>query len=446
MKYLKISFLILFIFIFGCANNIVYVDKGKRLDPKEIPLTKKVVYKVQDEYKKNPITCLAIFPFQFESKIKVSQEDRENIRKIFYAYIAPLAIQDVELSRLNYLKEKFPGDNFGKLTLRENCNSYFVGRINIFEVTTLGILSKNSIGGTFSIFNAKNKNLVWSAAHISSSKGGKIPLNPVDIIVGAMDAAKNISDEQKFRIIGDLARRISKTIPDNDLAPQAMFKEDEEIQFDKISLVITKDTDTTYIKNFDKILESNIDLDKKIDLIEPLMDQLNNNNKLKYAEFLIENDRHENALQKLDSLNNTSKEHYVFFLKSRALTALQKYNQADKEIVKAIQLNKKNYQYYNVLGFINSKNDKLDRSLAAYKMAIEKNKDNAFAYFNSGIIYIILNYDEEATDFLYTAGLIYHKTGAQLDVMSVINQLERMDTKDAKIKLKKLRKIANLKD
>ena len=78
-------------------------------------------------------------------------------------------------------------------------------------------------------------------------------------------------------------------------------------------------------------------------------------------------------------------------------------------------------------------------------MAIEKNKNNAFAYFNTGIIYIILNYDEQAADFLYTAGLIYHKTDAQLDVMSVINQLKGMDTKPAKIKLKKLKKIKKLK-
>ena len=445
MKYLKISFLILFIFVFGCANRIIYVDKGKRPDPTKTPLTKKVVYKVQDEYKKNPIACLAIFPFQFNDKLKVSQQDKENLRKIFYAYIAPLAIQDVELSRLNYLKEKYPQDNFGKLALRENCNSYFIGRINTFKISTLVIFSENSIGGTFSIYNAKNKNLVWSASHIASSTGGKIPFNPIDIVIGAMDAAKNISEEQKFRIIGDLARRISNTIPEYGLAPQIMFKEDEEIQFDKITLVISKDTDTTYIKHFDKILESNIELDKKIDLIEPLMNQLTDNNKVKYAEFLIENDRYENALQKLDNLSNTSKEHYVLFLKSRALTALQKYNQADKEIIKAIQLNKKNYQYYNVLGFINSKNDKLARSLAAYKMAIEKNKDNAFAYFNSGIIYFILNYNEKAADYLYTSGLIYHKKGAQLDVMNVINQLKLMKNKAAKAKLKKLRKIANLK-
>ena len=309
----------------------------------------------------------------------------------------------------------------------------------------MGIYSENSIGGTFSIYNAKTNDLVWSASHIASSKKGKIPLGPIDIVIGVVEAAKNVSDEQKFRVIGDLARRISKTIPDYGVTSQEMFKENEEIQFDKIDSAITKQTDTNYVKDFDKIIESNISLDEKIDLIEPLVEELDDNKKLKYAEFLIENDRYENALEKLESLSNTSKEHYVFFLKSKALVGLQKYNQADKEIVKAIRLNKNNYRYYNVLGFINSKNDKLDRSLAAYKMAIEKNKDNAFAYFNTGIIYIILNYDEQAADFLYTAGLIYHKTGAQLDVMSVINQLKRMDAKAAKIKLKKLRKIANLK-
>ena len=110
MKYSKISFLILFIFVFGCASKIVYIDKGKELDPRDTPLTKKVVYEVQDEHKKTPITCLAIFPFQFDDKLKVTQQDRENLRKIFYAYIAPLAIHDVELTRLNYLKNKFPHD------------------------------------------------------------------------------------------------------------------------------------------------------------------------------------------------------------------------------------------------------------------------------------------------------------------------------------------------
>ena len=445
MKYSKISFLILFILVFGCTNKIVYVDKGKQLDPRHTPLTKKVVYKVQDEHKKNPITCLAIFPFEFDDKLKVTQQDRENLRKIFYAYIAPLTIHDVELSRLNYLKKKFPQDNFGDLTLRENCNSYFIGRIKTFKISSLGIYSENSIGGTFSIYNAKTNDLVWSASHVATSKKGKIPLGPIDIVIGIVEAAKNVSDEQKFRIIGDLARRISKTIPDYGLTSQEMFKEDEEIQFDKIAAATTKQIDTNYVKDFDKIIESNISLDEKIDLIEPLVKELDDNKKLKYAEFLIENDRYENALEKLESLSGTSKEHYVFFLKSRAFAALQKYNQADKEIVKAIRLNKNNYRYYNVLGFINSKNDKLDRSLAAYKMAIEKNKDNAFAYFNTGIIYIILNYDEQAANFLYTAGLIYHKTGTQLDVMSVINQLKGMDTKPAKIKLKKLKKITKLK-
>ena len=123
MKYLKISLIILFIFVTGCANRIVYVDKEKQQDPTETPLTKKVVYQLHEDYQKNPIVCLAIFPFQFNDELKVSQQDKENLRKIFYAYIAPLGIQDIELSRLNYLQKKYPQDNFGKLTLRENCNS-----------------------------------------------------------------------------------------------------------------------------------------------------------------------------------------------------------------------------------------------------------------------------------------------------------------------------------
>ena len=157
--------------------------------------------------------------------------------------------------------------------------------------------------------------------------------------------------------MGDLARRISKTIPVYDLDPQAMFKINEEIQFDKIKLVITEDSETSYdrsiawgiakklsgINNFDKILVSNIDADKKIELIEPVYEEISDDKKLKYIEFLIENNRYENALKKLNNLD-ISKNHYVFFLKSRVLIALREYNQADKEIIKAIRLNKENYQ------------------------------------------------------------------------------------------------------
>ena len=606
MKYLKISFIILIfsIIIFSAANSkVIYVEEGSEEASKSKSklLTDKVIYKIYNEYEINPIYCLAIFPFEFSKKTKATQQEKENLRKIFYAYISPLGIVDIELSRLNYLQKKYPRDSYAELTLREKCNSYFVGKIHTLKITTLGVFSKNSVGGTFSIYNAKTNKLVWSSSHVASSKAGKIPKTPIDLVLGAVAASKNISEEQVFRVYGDLARRITKTIPDYDLIPQAMFKKEEEIRFDRIDVDTMEVADTVYAQvvkqtaensekvieaktkqheaektalaaieeafkaaqeesaakqaaqesrraaiaakqaavkqevaatakeeaakaaqeksvakqaaqesakqeaaakeeaakaaqeaaaakqalqearqaaiaakqesakqkaaakeeaakaakaeqeehqavvkvanDFDKILKSNITLNEKINLIETFEKELNYNKKLKYAEFLITNSRYEDALLKLNNLKNISKNHYVFFLRSRAFSALQNYDQADKEIIQAIRLNQENYQYYNVLGFINSQNNKLERSLAAYAMAIEKNKDNAFAYFNTGIIYTILGSNEQAADYLYKAGLIYFEKGNQLDVMSVLKQLERMDNKTANSKLDSLKKI-----
>ena len=576
MKYLKISFIILIfsIIIFSAANSkVIYVEEGSEEASKSKSklLTDKVIYKIYNEYEINPIYCLAIFPFEFSKKTKANQQEKENLRKIFYAYISPLGIVDIELSRLNYLQKKYPRDSYAELTLREKCNSYFVGKIHTLKITTLGVFSKNSVGGTFSIYNAKTNKLVWSSSHVASSKAGKIPKTPIDLVLGAVAASKNISEEQVFRVYGDLARRITKTIPDYDLIPQAMFKKEEQIRFDRIDVDTMEVADTVYAQvvkqtaensekvieaktkqheaektalaaieeafkaaqeelaakqaaqesrraaiaakqaaakqeatakeeaakaaqeaatakralqevrqaaiaakqeaakqkaaakeeaakaakaeqeehqavvkvanDFDKILKSNITLNEKINLIETFEKELNYNKKLKYAEFLITNSRYEDALLKLNNLKNISKNHYVFFLRSRAFSALQNYDQADKEIIQAIRLNQENYQYYNVLGFINSQNNKLERSLAAYAMAIEKNKDNAFAYFNTGIIYTILGSNEQAADYLYKAGLIYFEKGNQLDVMSVLKQLERMDNKTANSKLDSLKKI-----
>jgi len=126
MKYLKISLFILFfsIIISSSANSKVkYVEEGSKQDTKSKLLTNKVVYKIYNEYEVNPIYCLAIFPFKFDKKTKATQRDKENLRKIFYAYIAPLGIVDIELSRLNYLQKKYPRDSYAELTLREKCNS-----------------------------------------------------------------------------------------------------------------------------------------------------------------------------------------------------------------------------------------------------------------------------------------------------------------------------------
>ena len=268
MKYLKISFIILIfsIIIFSSANSkVIYVEEGSEEASKSKSklLTDKVIYKIYNEYEINPIYCLAIFPFEFSKKTKATQQEKENLRKIFYAYISPLGIVDIELSRLNYLQKKYPRDSYAELTLREKCNSYFVGKIHTLKITTLGVFSKNSVGGTFSIYNAKTNKLVWSSSHVASSKAGKIPKTPIDLVLGAVAASKNISEEQVFRVYGDLARRITKTIPDYDLIPQAMFKKEEQIRFDRIDVDTMEVADTVYAQvvkqtaeNSEKVIEA----------------------------------------------------------------------------------------------------------------------------------------------------------------------------------------------
>ena len=268
MKYLKISFIILIfsIIIFSSANSkVIYVEEGSEEASKSKSklLTDKVIYKIYNEYEINPIYCLAIFPFEFSKKTKANQQEKENLRKIFYAYISPLGIVDIELSRLNYLQKKYPRDSYAELTLREKCNSYFVGKIHTLKITTLGVFSKNSVGGTFSIYNAKTNKLVWSSSHVASSKAGKIPKTPIDLVLGAVAASKNISEEQVFRVYGDLARRITKTIPDYDLIPQVMFKKEEQIRFDRIDVDTMEVADTVYAQvvkqtaeNSEKVIEA----------------------------------------------------------------------------------------------------------------------------------------------------------------------------------------------
>jgi tetratricopeptide (TPR) repeat protein len=65
----------------------------------------------------------------------------------------------------------------------------------------------------------------------------------------------------------------------------------------------------------------------------------------------------------------------------------------------------------NGLGYVNSLRGNDDRALAAYRIAIERDPSNGFAYYNTGVTLHNKGDIEEAADAFYGAGLAYIKNG-----------------------------------
>lgn len=408
--------LILFIFLFSCTNNISY--KKSKISPTKEAGSKKVVYQITEDYKKHPIKCLMIFPFKFDTD-NLSENKKEKIaetlRKLFYAHISPKGIRDIEIQRVNFLLKSKNENDFSKIARDEKCNSYLVGDITHYKFSSLGVYSQNLIGGNFQIYNSKSRKLVWRGSHISSSTKGQMPLSPIDVTIGVIVAMDNLTEEQNMKIMSNLARRISKTIPDYDLSPQDQFKIRENIQISKLN----------------KKELSNVNKSKDLDEVMNIFKSGN----------------YEYSLNKINQIDTNELDYdqrkIYHFYKSRILISLNKFDKADNEILEAIRLDKKNYKFYNTLGYLNSQRSSYERALAAYQMAIENNNKNGFAYFNSALIHMQQGNLETAINNFYSAGLSYHIQNSYLDVLSSINQLEKFSSQSAKDKVKKLKNLIN---
>ena len=68
------------------------------------------------------------------------------------------------------------------------------------------------------MIRAVNSEVLWEGRHVAESHGGDVPLSPVGLAVGILKAAINLDEEQIFRVIDDLSRRLVSTIPDNRIA------------------------------------------------------------------------------------------------------------------------------------------------------------------------------------------------------------------------------------
>jgi tetratricopeptide (TPR) repeat protein len=243
--------------------------------------------------------------------------------------------------------------------------------------------------------------------------------------MGIVKAAANLNEEQVSRVIDDLARRLVSTIPDNRVAvleeplspiQVAVRKKPAEAKTAQDFLAALKDTSqndrrSSLIQAIDagrfgdagtrKLHEALIALAP--DKAEPYS---------RYAHYLVERGDYHGALRYADrSLGLNSHAPDMQFLKARTLIKLEDLNGADGAIVKAITLDDGNAQYFNALGYVNSLRGSHERALAAYRMALDRNPVNGFAYNNIGVTLLNQGDAENAADAFYGAGLAYLKTG-----------------------------------
>lgn len=414
----------------GCSTPS-YVDLEKGTSSSGNPFSQ-VEFRVDEAYRSDPPDCVAVLPF--EAPINkgthngaVSFDQAEAVRRAFYAQLAPQGKRDIEIPRIEFvLGQLSPSErkDFHLIGNKLSCGALITGEVTEYGSQFLGIYSRVSVGANLKMIRASDSRLLWEGRHIAVSHGGTIPLSPVGIAMGILQAATNIEEEQLFRVVDDLARRLVTTIPDNRIAVA-------EEPLSTVSIAATKTSKAApTVDGFladlaDKpqearkeailgeIAEGRFDAAGTRRLYAALiaLDPADAEAPGRYARYLVDQGDYAAALEHAErSLALNRREDAMQFLKARILIKLDDLDGADRAIVEAVALGGDNAQYLRGLGYVNSLKGNHERALAAYRLALKLDPLSGFANYNAGVTYYTLGDFDEAAVYFYQAGLAYYRS------------------------------------
>ena len=424
--------IVAFSFVVGCTGPS-FVDKANGDETATNTFSDRVLFHVHDAYKEKPPGCVAILPFETpngsESNSKnISLDQTQTVRRALYAHLSPQGKRDVEIPRVDFVISQLSVadlDNYAVIGEQLGCDAVIAGNITEYGSNYFGIYSKVAVGADLKMFRAVNGTLLWEGEHVATSHGGEIPFSPFGLAAGIVKAATNLNEEQILRVVDDLTRRLVSTIPDNRIAileeplspiQLAVRKKPADAKTAKEFLAALKDTPR---EGQEAAMSAAIDAGHFKDggnreLYEALIALAPDNAEphARYARYLVDQGDYQSALRRLDtSLDLNSRVPDTHFVKARTLIKLNDLKGADEAIIEAISLDSSNPKYFNALGYVNSLSGNTDRALAAYRMTLNRDPANGFAYYNIGVILLDQGDPENAADAFYGAGLAYLKTG-----------------------------------
>lgn len=373
----------------GCTSP-VYVDKGQ--GEQAVPLALNLVeFQVHEAWRTAPPACIAILPLGGPERGELDTGRIEAVRRAIYAHLAPQGRRVVKPARVDFVLAAMPDAERGdmaQLGRRLDCDGLLSGRVTESGAQFLAVYSRVATGAELRMVRAGDGVLLWEGRHTASLHGGGLPISPIGVAMGILDAARNMDEEQTLRAIDDLARRLATTIPD-----------------DRIVALDDPAAPPTPVRAEPlgpRPAPAPVAVVEPRDAAEALRD----------AEHLAETGDYAGALARanraivLDADNAAA-----HFTRGRMLIKLGDLAQAEPAIIRAVALDGGNAAYLNGLGYVNSLAGRMERALAAYRMAINASSANGFAWYNSGVILLEQGDAKGAADAFYGAGLAYLKSG-----------------------------------
>jgi len=360
-------------------------DSGLSLGPD-------VTFQVSEAFKVSPPDCVAILPLTVKAQTPQqpppTAEDAAKVRQSLFAHLSTQSKRSVKLERVDHVWAEVKGDRKA-LAEQIKCGTVIEGEITDYGSNFFLLYSRVAAGADLKMVRAADGVVLWEGHHVAVSHGGTIPLDPVGVAMGVVDAAGNMRDEQILRVTDDLTRRLASTIPDN----KVLALDDPAIEPAK-SMTQAASADDVAI-----------------------------------GQQLLAQGDHAGALAAADrALVADPNRADAWFLEGRVLMLDRNYAQAEPAILKSVALDHGNAKFLNALGALNANKGATARALAAYRMAVAADPADGFAWYNSAVLHYNAGNPTEAADAFYGAGLAYLKTGDYAKAERALSDLRELAT------------------
>lgn len=354
----------------ACASP-TFVDRGAGKTEGALDFNV-VAFEVKDGYRASPPDCIAVLPLKVRKPAdpQAKAEDAAKVRMSLYAHLATQSKRGVRPERIDRVLDEGKDDRKA-LGERLKCAAAIEGEVTEYGNTFLGIYSSVTVGADLRLIRLADGAVLWEGRHVAANRDGSVPLDPVGIAMGVFGAVDNIRDEQVLRVTDDLARRLVSTIPDDKVVAL-----DDPVEGPPAKIGAAK------------------------------------GESLPEGERLLRSGDHAGALAAAEkAIVANPDDRDAWLLKGRVLMLDREYEKAEPTILKAVALDRGDVRSLNALGVLNTERGAPDRALAAYRMAIDADRGNGFAWYNTAVLHFNAGEPQEAADAFHGAALAYLKAG-----------------------------------
>lgn len=417
----------------GCSTRYVQ-RKGDTPDKDALTstLAPEITYHIETAHWSPAPTCIAVLPLSAKD---ADINKLELVRRGLYAHLAPKGYRLAEMPRIDDWLARQPAENRqNRAALGKDlqCGHVLETEVITFEKGFFAIFSKVKLGAKARLIRASDGAMLWQAEHTAELQDGGLPISPIGAASGVFSAGRNLVDEQTYRVVDDLARRLLNTLPDGKpvaeltVAPEKPLPPDWKTDLDGWIASRPEIDREAALHELSK--RADLNLAQQEGIFRRLTARYDKPRYWReWAQARLDRDDPAGALELVQQAQSRApNEIETDYLAARIYTRMGRLEEADARIVTVIARAGENAEYYETLANISLRRGLNDRARAALEKVIRIDATRPYPWYNLAVMDFNAGQHSAALDGFVTAVKRYIERGQWARAERIIQEIDEL--------------------